>query len=185
MLEFAKRSATVLIITGALAVIFGIVALVYPIGTAITLLLIWGWYALIDGVLELIAAFRPENRRSKGFLIFTGALGVIAGLMVIFRPIESATAVAWILGIWLIIRGVSSLISAFAPLPTSTRIMVGVSGVLFIIAGIIFFNNPGSAALAVSSILGVLLLIWGGFTLGGGVWILQAKRDAEKLVEQP
>lgn len=63
--------------------------------------------------------------------------------------------------------------------------MVGVSGVLFIIAGIIFFNNPGSAALAVSSILGVMLLIWGGFTLGGGVWILQANRDAEKLVEQP
>ena len=105
--------------------------------------------------------------------------------MVIFLPIESATAVAWFLGIWLIIRGVSSLISAFAPLPISTSIMVGVGGVLFIIAGIIFFNNPGSAALAVSSILGVLLLIWGGFTLGGGVWILQAKRDAEKLVEQP
>lgn len=184
MLESAKRSATVLIITGILAVIFGIIALAYPFNTALTLLLIWGWYALIDGILELIAAFRPENRRSKGFLIFTGIIGVIAGLMVIFRPLESATAIAWILGIWLVIRGVSSLISAFAPLPISTRILIGLSGVLFIIAGFIFFNNPGSAALAVSSILGVLLLVWGGFTIGGGVWILRARKDAKDIIEQ-
>lgn len=111
-----------------------------------------------------------------------GILGIITGLFVIFHTMESAAAVALILSIWLMVRGVSSIVPACAPLPTSTRIMVGISGVLFIVAGI-FFNNPGSAALAVSSILGVLLLAFGGFTLGGDVWILRARREIHDLTK--
>lgn len=183
MLDFAKRSATVLIITGVVAVIFGIFALSSPFPTALALVLVWGWYALIDGVLEIIAAFRPEHRSSRGFLLTTGIIGVIAGLLVIFRTLDSAIAIAWILGIWLILRGVSELLSAAVPKEGASRLFLGLSGVLFIIAGVIFIANPGSAALAVSTVLGVLAIAWGAFTLFGGVSILRERNRIKSAVD--
>ncbi|OKX84285.1 HdeD family acid-resistance protein [Corynebacterium glutamicum] len=173
MIDFAKRSATILIITGALAVIFGIFALASPVSTALALVLIWGWYALIDGILEIIAAFRPEHRSSRGFLLATGIIGVASGLLVVFRTLDSAIAIAWILGIWLILRGASELLSAAAPKEGTSRFFLAFSGVLFIIAGIIFIANPGSAALTVSTVLGILAISWGAFTLFGGISTLR------------
>lgn len=73
MLEFAKRSATVLIVTGILAILFDILTHVYTMGTAMTRMPIWGRYALIDDILELIAAFRPESRPG-GSLIGVGRI---------------------------------------------------------------------------------------------------------------
>lgn len=163
MLEFAKRSATVLII-----------AFAYPVSAAVTLVLIWVGMRLSTGPSSSLplSDLKAESPKDSSFSWASLASS---------RDYSSSSA--QILSIWLMVRGVSSIVPACAPLPTSTRIMVGISGVLFIVAGIIFFNNPGSAALAVSSILGVLLLTFGGFTLGGGVWILRARREIHDLTK--
>jgi Uncharacterized conserved protein len=183
MFDFAKRSSTVLIITGVAAVIFGIFAVAWPLPTVLTLVLIWGWYALIDGALELVAAFRPENRPARILLILTGAIGVLAGLFVIFRPFESGVILAWILGIWLIIRGATELFSAFSRVAVAPRWMLALAGVLFIVAGIIFISNPGTAALALSKVLGVLAIFWGVFILGGGIALRSELKKAKEAVE--
>ncbi|WP_080794681.1 HdeD family acid-resistance protein [Corynebacterium pacaense] len=181
MFDFAKRSSTVLIITGIAALVFGIVAVIWPAQTAITLVLIWGWYALIDGVLELITAFRPEGRDARFLLIFTGVLGVIAGLIAIFRPIESAVVLTWILGIWLVVRGISELFSAFSKIRTAPRWMLILSAVLFILAGILFIANPGSGAVALSIWLGALAILWGVFILGAGISLRGVSKDAVQV----
>lgn len=57
MTELMKRSSTYLLVSGALAVVFGIVAALFPVGTAITLVILWGVYALVDGIAAVIMAF--------------------------------------------------------------------------------------------------------------------------------
>lgn len=84
------------------------------------------------------------------------------------------------MGMWLIIRGIVSLISAFGPVTNGSRWMIGISGVLFIIAGIVFIANPGGAALGFAIMLGVLALAWGVFQLIGGIRI---RREAKQAVD--
>ena len=182
MFDFLQRSWNVLIFTGIAAVIFGIVAILWPGGTAVTLVLIWGWYALIDGVIEIGAAFRPESGATRALLVFTGIIGIVAGLIAIFQPVASAVALAWILGIWLVVRGVVSLFSAFSLKLQTPRWMLVLSAACFILAGVIFIINPGAAALTLSIWLGVLALIWGISILVAGFGLHRSVSKTETTV---
>ena len=82
-----------LVIRGAAGVLFGIAALVWPPGAVTALVLLFGAYALVDGIFNLIAAFRaPREGKRWGWLAFSGVTGVATGLIAFFFP--GITAVA-------------------------------------------------------------------------------------------
>ena len=179
MLKFARRSSAVLIVSGLLAVLLGVIAVAWPGLTILPLVLIWGWYALVDGALALAAGLRPANRDSRVFLIVIAVIGIVAGLLAIFRPLDSGIALAWILGVWLLARGASELVSAFSQQRESSRWLLLLGGTLFVVAGIIFIATPGTAALTVSRWLGACAILWGVFILGAGIARRAAVKEAE------
>lgn len=178
MTEFAKRSATTLFITGAIAIIFGLVALFAPLATSITLVILWGAYALVDGVIQLVLAFRKEGRPARGFLIFSGVIGILAGLFVLFQPVAGGQVLGWVLGFWLLVRGILEFAAAFGSDGSSPRWLQILSGVFWVLAGILFLANPGAAILTFALWLGILALIWGVLLLGAGFTARKSKRDA-------
>ncbi|MFH0412488.1 HdeD family acid-resistance protein [Corynebacterium sp. L4756] len=180
MFDFVKRSGLMLIVSGVIAILFGLIAIFSPIGTIFALVMLWGIYAVIDAILAFVAAAQPTSKKARPWLITLGILGLIAGVLVIFRPISSTIVFAWVLGIWLIIRGVVEIISAFNTSTNGSRFMLGISGVFFILAGILFIINPGGAALGVAVFLGVLALGWGIFQVIGGIRIRREAKQAEE-----
>ncbi|MFV0460930.1 MAG: HdeD family acid-resistance protein [Actinomycetales bacterium] len=178
MLELMRRSATTLFILGGLATLFGVLALAWPVATALTLVILWGAYALVDGVMALVMAFRPEGRSARGFLIFTGVVGVLAGLIALFRPFTSAVALAIVVGVWLIVRGVFEIVAAFSSSPGRSRWLLVLAGVLWLIAGGLFLFNPGAAAVSLSIWFGVLAILWGVLMIGGGFAVRAQAKDA-------
>lgn len=180
MSVFAQRSATFLLISGGLAILFGIVAALWPIGTALTLVIVWGCYALVDGIAALVAAFRPEGRRSRLLLAVTGIIGVLAGIIAVFRPVSSALALAWVLGLWLVVRGVVEIIAAFGHEHPRPRWLMVVGGLLWIVAGILFVTNPGAGALTVSLWLGILAIVWGVLLVGAGLAVRSRGRAEQR-----
>lgn len=158
MTNLLRRSSNQLFITGAIAIVFGLIAAIYPIGTAVTLVVIWGAYALVDGVLALITAYRPEGRPARAVLIAVGAIAILAGLMALFRPVDSAVALAWVLGIWLIVRAVFELASAFADQPRGPRWLIALTGALWLLAGILIVSFPGQAAVTIAVWLGLIAI---------------------------
>ena len=56
-----QRSAGILITMGAMAALLGIITVLVPMGTAVALVMIWGAYALIEGVTMLVAVFRGKS----------------------------------------------------------------------------------------------------------------------------
>ena len=80
-------------------------------------------------------------------------------------------AFVWILAAWLILRGIVSVLSALSPVTVGSRWMIGLVGVLFIIAGVVFLVNPGSAALGFTVFLGIFALAWGVFQVITGLRI--------------
>lgn len=171
MATFFRRSSTALIASGALALIFGVVAAVWPIGTALTLVVLWGVYALIDGVTALVMAFRGEGASAKMWFVFTGIIGILAGLLAIFQPLASGVALAWVMGIWLMVRGVAELVGAFSQTSTRPRWLLVLGGVAWLVAGILFVANPGAAALTIAFWLGALAIVWGLLTIGAGIML--------------
>jgi uncharacterized membrane protein HdeD (DUF308 family) len=157
-----------LVVRGVIGIVFGILAIAWPISTAIALALLWGFWALMDGIGSLTQAFRPESRGSRFWLVLMGVIALVAAFFAIFSPAMTAVTLTWILGIWLIVRGAFEAFGAFGSNLMAPRWLLLLSAALSILLGILFAANPGAAAVGVATFLGVVALLWGGvFILGG------------------
>jgi uncharacterized membrane protein HdeD (DUF308 family) len=152
----------VLLVRGVIAILFGIVAIAWPTSTAIALALLWGFWALFDGVGSLVQAFQPESRGSRVWLVIMGLVALVAAFFAIFSPAVTAVALTWILGIWLIVRGVFEAIGAFSSSLLLPRWLLLLGAALSLLLGALFVANPGRAAVAIAVWLGITAIIWGG-----------------------
>lgn len=171
MLDLAKRSSTMLIIGGIVSVIFGVMAMAWPVSTALALVMLWGFFALADGVWSIISAFREgASGGLRLFLLLVGALGIMAGFIAITRPVASAVTLTWLIGIWLFARGIMEIISGFS-FSGSSRWWLILGGVLWLVAGGLLAANPGEGALTIALWIGITAVAWGitsivaGFTV--------------------
>lgn len=184
MIDLMKRSSTYLLVSGAVALLFGLVAAFFPIATAITLVVLWGVYALMDGITAAIMAFRPLPGQSRGFLIFTAVVGVLAGLVAVLSPVTAGFALAWVLGVWLMLRGVIEIVSAFTQQQSAPRWLLVLGGVFWLIAGWLIVGSPEVAALAIALWLGVLAIVWGIVLLAVGFLVRREVKRVEPIPGQ-
>lgn len=169
-----------MIVRGVIAIGIGILALIWPGLTAITLALVWGIWALVDGGMSIVHVFSADasmgSRIGWGIL---GAIAVIAGLFAIIRPGVTVVVLTWMLGIWLIVRGVVELMAAFSRNTAAPRWLLIVAAVVDALLGILFVANPGASALTVAAVLGLFTVVWGIATLGLGIVVRKELKDSE------
>ena len=151
-----------LLVRGAIAIVFGIVLIAWPDATIVVLVVLWGIWALIDGIGLATQIFSPGAGTGQKVLFGVLALvAIVAGLLAIARPGMAATAVTWLLGIWLIVRGVFELVGAFTSSSTVPRWLLVLGGLLDLVLGGLFVANPGNSAVAIAVLLGIVALAWG------------------------
>jgi uncharacterized membrane protein HdeD (DUF308 family) len=76
-----------LLLRGVAAIAFGILAFFWPGLTLLTLTLLWGIYALADGLLALWAAIAAKGDMApRWWLGLTGVIGILAGLVAFIYP---------------------------------------------------------------------------------------------------
>jgi uncharacterized membrane protein HdeD (DUF308 family) len=164
MLDALARYWWVVALRGALAVLFGVLALVWPGITLAALVLLFGGYALVDGVFALGNAFfggaRAEGRRP--WLILEGVVGIIVGILTFVWPGITALALLWVIAAWAIITGVLEIATAIR-LRRELRgeWMLIASGVLSVIFGLILAVRPGPGAVALVWVIGIYAIIFG------------------------
>ena len=169
MIEDVARYWWVFLVRGLLAIAFGIAALVWPQITVWALVIVFGVYVLIDGVLDLgmaIGGTGPGGTRLGGgrrwWLVFMGLLGIAAGLVAFFWPEITAVALLWVIAVWAIISGVIELMTAWtARAELNNEWMWVLAGVLSIALGILLLAQPGTGAVALIYWIGVLAIAWG------------------------
>ncbi|GAA1656809.1 HdeD family acid-resistance protein [Kribbella alba] len=160
-----------LVVRGAIAIVFGILAISWPRSTAIALALLWGFWALTDGVGSIVQAFQPESRGSRVWLVLIGVIALIAAFFAIFSPAVTAVTLTWILGIWLIVRGVFEAVGAFSTNMATPRWLLLLSAALSILLGVLFVANPGAGAVGIAVWLGITALVWGAAFVAIGLAI--------------
>jgi uncharacterized membrane protein HdeD (DUF308 family) len=154
-----RKYAAWLVVRGGVAVIFGLLAIVWPRLTALVLALLFGAYALVDGVGMLIESFRlhgATNRRAA--YLIAGLVGAAVGILTLTWPGVTALVLVVMIGIWAIVTGALDIWAA-----TQRRgdWMLALVGVLSLIAGVLLLLRPGVGAIAIAQVIGVYALVSG------------------------
>jgi len=111
MVNTLSQNWWTLALRGVAAVLFGIWAFIWPDITFTVLVLLFGAYALWDGVFALIGAFRTKGER-RWMLILEGVVGVVTGLVAFLWPGAATLAVLTIIAAWAIVTGIFEIIAA-------------------------------------------------------------------------
>jgi len=154
---------------GVAGIIFGILAFVMPGITLATLILLFGIYALVDGVLDVIAAVRGGRRQEERWwaLLIEGLVGIAAGIVALARPGLTAVVLLYLIAAWAIVTGVFELVAAFRLRHRITgELWLALSGVASIVFGVLIAMFPGAGALAVVLWIGAYAIVFGALLLG-------------------
>jgi uncharacterized membrane protein HdeD (DUF308 family) len=155
-----------LLLRGIAAIIFGVLAFVWPGLTLLTLVLCYGAFALIDGVLAIVAAITGGAAAPRWWLAIVGLLGIVTGILTLLMPGLSALVLMYFIAAWAIATGVFQIIGAVRLRKEIDNewllILVGVISVLF---GIGVMLVPGAGALVLFWVIGTFALITGGLLI--------------------
>jgi uncharacterized membrane protein HdeD (DUF308 family) len=163
MLEALQRGWRFLVLRGVCAVIFGILAFVWPGATLAALVILFGAYALVNGGLTLALAFRaPQGTPGKGMLILLGLLGVAAGILTFIYPGITALSLLAVIAWWAILTGIFEIAVAVKLRQQLTNEwLLILSGVLSVAFGVLLIARPGAGALSVIWLIGAYALLFG------------------------
>ena len=153
----------VLALRGLVAILFGLAALFWPGLILAVLIVLFGFYALVDGVLALIAAFRSSGRgMRRPLLLIEGAIGILFGILALFWPGLTALALIYIIALWAILSGIARIAMAIIlRREIENEWSIALSGVLSVILGIVLILLPGAGLLAYTWLIGLLALVVG------------------------
>jgi uncharacterized membrane protein HdeD (DUF308 family) len=161
MLHTLSHNWWTLVLRGLAAVIFGVLAFVWPGITFRVLVLFFGAYALWDGVFALLGAFRTKGERRLA-LILEGLVGVAAGLVTFFWPGAATFAVLIIIAAWAIVTGIFEIIAAIRlreEIEGEWFLLLG--GVLSVLFGIALAIWPVAGLVAVTWMIGSYAVVFG------------------------
>jgi uncharacterized membrane protein HdeD (DUF308 family) len=179
MAALDTRNATwgwwLLVLVGILSVVAGVILLFQPASSLATLAVIAGIFLLMDGILELASSFMRATP-NRGLIAMLGVLTVIAGVLLIRHPIAGITAVALLIGIWLIAAGVIRFVAAFEEY--EHRGWYAFLGVVELLAGIVIVANPNIGYTTLAIFVGIAFILNGIGMTALGFGMRDLKREA-------
>ena len=150
-----------LVLRGLAAILFGILAYIWPGITFTVLVLFFGAYALWDGVFALIGAFRTEGDR-RWSLVLEGLVGIAAGLVTFFWTGAATIAILSIIAAWAIVTGVFEIVSAIRLREEiEGEWLLLLSGLLSVLFGIALVIWPVAGLVAVTWMIGAYSILFG------------------------
>lgn len=152
------------LVRGIAALLFGVLAIALPGLTILSLTLLWGAFALLDGGLSLWAGLygdRP-SRGPRWWLILHGVLGIAAGLLALVAPGFTAVILLLAIAVWAIVVGVLQIAGAVAlRREIENEWLLAVSGALSLLFGVFFLLQPAAGALAVVWLIAFFAIVLG------------------------
>ena len=169
MSQAVKAHWKAFLFEGILLAVLGIAALIVPPFASLAIAIVLGWMFLISGIGGLIITFWARNMPGFWWSLFSATLAVLAGGVLLARPVQGVLTLTIVVGAYFLAEGVTTIMYALEHRRElsgrwSWMLIAGLMDLLiafFIIAGL-----PGSAEWAIGLLVGINLL-FGGATLIG------------------
>jgi len=164
------------LIEGIILVVLGLIAIVVPPIATLAVELLFGWLFLLSGVVGLITTFWMRDAPGFWWSLLSGVLGIAAGIVLLVWPLSGVLSLTLVLIVFFTIEGIASIMYALEhkrELSGRWGFMLASGIIDLIIAAIILFGLPGSAAWALGLLVGINL------TFGGAALIAMALHARE------
>lgn len=170
-----------LLLRGLAAIAFGVIAFVWPGLTLVALTLLWGIYALADGILALWAALAAPGGDAgrRWWLALGGVVSILAGLVAFFYTGITALVLLIFIAAWAIVIGVLLIWGAIELRKVlDDAWLLAINGLFAIAFGVLLFARPGAGAVAVVWMIGWFAVVFGVFHIALAFRLRRFKQPA-------
>lgn len=151
-----------LALRGVVAILFGIIAIVWPAVTAAALIVLFAVYVLIDGVFTIVAAVRAARHHARsGPLLLEGILDLIIAAICFLWPMTALVALVYLIAIWAVITGIALIAAGIAFIRLNGEWLLILCGLISLLLGIILLIQPAAGVVALSWWFGIYALLFG------------------------
>lgn len=162
---------------GVMAVIFALLAFIWPAITLSVLVVFLGAYLFVDGLFTLVYGFQVLKKDSHWWvLVLEGLLGMAAGMVALFMPAITAVFLVTLIAIWAVVTGILEIILAIRLRKEITNEwMLAIAGVFSVIFGILLIAQPIAGVVVIAWWLGIYALFFGVFLVSVGLRLKKIK----------
>jgi uncharacterized membrane protein HdeD (DUF308 family) len=151
-----------LALRGVAAIAFAIIAFAAPALTATVLIVIFGIYALIDGIFALLAAQRAAHRPGRSLpLLAEGVFDILVAVFALFFPSAALVVLVYVIAAWAIVSGIALGGAGVALLRLNGHLLMILGGALSIGLGVILLARPGAGIVVLTWWLGAYAAVFG------------------------
>ncbi|MBX3013117.1 MAG: HdeD family acid-resistance protein [Caldilineaceae bacterium] len=173
--QFAQNWWAV-VLRGVLAILFGLSAMFWPGITLAALVLMYGAYAMADGLFAVVAAIMNRTHGQRWWTLLEGLVGIAAGFIAFLWPGLTTFALLYLIAAWAIVTGIFEIVAAIELRREITgEWMLVANGVLSVLFGLLVTFFPGAGALGIVWLIALYAWIFGllmlmlGFQMRGWV----------------
>lgn len=168
------------LIRGIVAILFGIMTFIWPGITILSLTILWGSFALVDGVMAIATAFsKTTASSSRWWLGLAGLVGVAAGILTFMAPLATSLGLLVFLAAWLVVSGILQIVGAIRLRKViDNEWLLATVGALSVLLGLSLVAFPGSGLVSVAWMIGAFAIVAGVSFIGLS---LRLKRISERI----
>jgi uncharacterized membrane protein HdeD (DUF308 family) len=162
LLHALAKNWWMVLLRGVCAIVFGVLSFVWPGVTLLTLVILYGAYALADGVFAIAAAIMGGTPAPRWWLVVVGLLGIAVGIMTFAWPGITALVLLLFIAGWAIATGVLQIVGAIAlRKEIDNEWLLIACGALSVLFGLVLVAQPGVGALALLYVIGAFAIVYG------------------------
>ena len=171
MLSSLTRNWWVAALRGVLAIGFGAAAFVWPGVTLDILIFLFGAYALVDGLTTLMLGVLGVDSNERWWAaVLSGVVGVLAGVVTFVQPVATAVALVYVIAAWAMLTGGLQILAAIRLRELiSDEWLLGLSGALSMLFGILLVTAPAAGVLTLVFLFGYYAISAGLAQVGFGL----------------
>jgi uncharacterized membrane protein HdeD (DUF308 family) len=162
MQQLVNNFRTMFLFRGLAAILFGVILLVWPSISLYALVLLFGIFAIIEGIAAVGTALRNTDMQGWGTLLFEGILSIVVGGVALAWPNITAYAFLFLLAAWAILTGIIELVAPLSyPMSAGRGLLSVLAGIVSIAFGVIIASRPASGLLAMVWLIGIYAIVVG------------------------
>jgi len=182
MLNLLSRNWWYFVLRGLLAIAFGVLALVWPLATLTTLVILFGVFALANGIFAVITGIASYGSKERWWAeLLVGVAGIIFGLLTLLWPGMTGLVLLYLIAAWAVVTGIFQISAAIR----LRKVIHGewiliLSGIISILLGLVLFAYPGAGAISMAWLIGAYAIVWGFLLIILGFRLRGLKKEIKK-----